>query len=123
MLRRWFALTVCGAVWFGAGFVGSEVKASTGTAKKPVLQTVKIKMTASGFSPSTFSLKKGIPAAITFTRVTDKGCGTQVVIPDYNIKKDLPVNKPVIVKFTPAKTGTVTMTCGMGMFQGKIVVK
>ncbi|MEI6915382.1 MAG: cupredoxin domain-containing protein [Armatimonadota bacterium] len=123
MLRKCFALTVCSAVLFGAGFVGSEVDGSTVGAKKPVLQTAKIKMTASGFSPSTISLKKGIPAVITFTRVTDKGCGTQVVIPDYSIKKDLPVNKPVIVKFTPAKTGTVTMTCGMGMLRGKIVVK
>jgi plastocyanin domain-containing protein len=35
----------------------------------------------------------------------------------------LPLNKPVVVAFTPNKSGGFSFTCGMGMLRGKIVVQ
>lgn len=37
----------------------------------------------------------GKPARIVFTRMTDGGCGQQVVFPDLNIRKDLPLKEAV----------------------------
>jgi plastocyanin domain-containing protein len=45
------------------------------------------------------------------------------VIPDYDIKRELPLNEPVVVEFTPEKAGTISFACGMNMQRGKIVVK
>lgn len=86
-------------------------------------QTAKVTVNAQGFSPSSLTLKPNVPAKITFTRTSNDTCATEVVIPDYKIKKDLPLNKAVDVEFTPTKTGELGFACGMNMFKGKIVVK
>ncbi len=86
-------------------------------------QAAKVTVNAKGFTPSSLQLKANVPAKITFLRTSDETCATSVVIPDYKIQKDLPLNKAVVVELTPTKTGTVSFACGMNMFQGKIVVQ
>src|SRR5262245_35888546 len=81
-------------------------------------QTAKINVTTRGFEPTSVNLKANVPAKLTFTRLTNDTCATEVVVPDYKIKKDLPLNKAVDVEFTPTKAGDVTFTCGMSMFKG-----
>jgi plastocyanin domain-containing protein len=45
------------------------------------------------------------------------------MLPDYGIKRGLPLNEPVTVEFTPAKAGEFTFSCGMGMVKGTLVVR
>lgn len=59
----------------------------------------------------------------TFIRKVSATCGTQIVIPDYEVKRDLPLNEPVLVKFTPKKSGEFSFTCGMGMLRGSLIVR
>ena len=70
----------------------------------------------------TASAIPGVPTRVTFTRKTDATCGTEVLFPDYNIKKALPLNQAVVVEFTPRK-GEIKFTCGMNMLQGKVVAQ
>lgn len=86
-------------------------------------QTAKVVVSANGYQPGSFKLKKGVPARVTFLRQTDEGCGTEIALPAYNIRRALPLNKPVTVAFTPTKTGEFNFTCGMGMMRGKILVQ
>ena len=90
--------------------------------KKAEAQTAKITVTAKGFEPASVNLKANVPAKLTFLRTTNDTCATEVVIPDYKIKKELPLNKAVDVEFTPTKAGDFAFACGMNMFKGKIVV-
>ena len=90
--------------------------------KKAEAQAAKISITAKGFEPASVNLKANVPAKLTFLRTTNDTCATEVVIPDYKIKKELPLNKAVDVDFTPTKAGDVAFACGMGMYKGKIVV-
>jgi plastocyanin domain-containing protein len=90
--------------------------------KKAEAQTAKISITAKGFEPASVNLKANVPAKLTFLRTTNDTCATEVVIPDYKIKKELPLNKAVDVEFTPAKAGDIAFACGMSMYKGKIVV-
>jgi hypothetical protein len=78
-----------------------------------------------GFSPASFQLKKGVPARITFIRTTDSTCATEILWPDYGIKQELPLNKPVIVTVTPRQTGPASseFTCGMKMFKGTVTLR
>jgi RND family efflux transporter MFP subunit len=84
---------------------------------------IRVTVSAGGFSPSTVLVKAGKPVRVTFVRTDEKNCGNQILLPEYNILKDLPLNKPVVVEFTPRKTGDVQFTCGMKMMKGKVVVQ
>ena len=86
-------------------------------------QAVNIAVTKDGFTPSSFTVHKNIPVRLTFVRKVEVTCATGVVIPDYDIKRELPLNEPVIVEFTPEKTGTISFACGMNMQRGEILVK
>jgi plastocyanin domain-containing protein len=85
-------------------------------------QTAKVAVTKSGFEPASLKLKPKVPAKITFLRQTNDTCATSVVISEYKIKKDLPLNEPVVVEFTPAKTGNFAFVCGMSMLRGELIV-
>lgn len=69
------------------------------------------------------TLKKGQPAQVNFHAEAQNlnGCNNALVIPDFNIEKDL-VPGDNIVEFTPTKTGTYGYTCWMGMVSGQIKV-
>ena len=86
-------------------------------------QTATVTVTDTGYEPARLTLKPGVPARITFTRTSDKTCGTEVVFPEYAITKKLPLNQPVVVEFTPKKAGEINFACGMNMIHGKAVVQ
>ena len=87
------------------------------------IQTANVRVADAGFEPSMITLRKGVPARLTFTRVSDKTCATEVVFPDYAIKHALPLNQGVAIEFTPQKAGDVAFACGMGMLKGMLMVK
>lgn len=86
---------------------------------------VEIKVTEAGFEPREVKLKKGEPATLVFTRLTDATCITAIDIPDENVKKlELPLGKPASVTVTPRKAGVEAFHCSaMGMGNGKLVVE
>jgi plastocyanin len=85
-------------------------------------RTVELSVTAKGFEPSRVKLAKGEPVKLVVTRKTDDTCAKQMVIPDENIKADLPLNKPVTLSFTPKRSGDIRYTCGMNMISGVLEV-
>lgn len=87
------------------------------------VQSVKIVVNEQGFEPAKVSLRAGTPAQITFLRTTDKTCGTEVVFPSLSIKRALPLIEPVVIEFTPAKTGDIAFACGMNMLKGVVVAQ
>ncbi len=79
-----------------------------------------------GFAPSSLMLPKGPPgsmATVTFVRTTDQTCATEVVFPELDIKKALPLDKPVAVDLPGDAPRTLTFQCGMGMYKGELLVK
>ena len=85
-------------------------------------QTAKVLITKNGFEPGAIKLKVNVPAKVTFLGQTNDTCATSVVINEYKIKKDLPLNEPVVVEFKPTKTGNFAFVCGMFMLKGELVV-
>lgn len=109
---------------------GGMMGGQSDMAEKPVqatqdgkLQRVAITVDDKGYTPAAIEVQVGKPVELTFTRKSDKTCATEVVLPDYKIKAALPLNKPVKVKFTPKKAGSIAFACGMGMFRGQIIAK
>ena len=95
----------------------------TGPTQGPGVQVAKIVVTEQGFEPSQLTLKAGAPARLTFVRTTDKTCATEVAFPSLNIKRALPLNQPVQIDFTPAKSGEIAFSCGMNMLKGAVAVQ
>ena len=89
----------------------------------PTVQTIKVSLTKDGYKPASVTVSKGTPVRLTFVRQVEQTCGTEVVIATLNIRRDLPLNEPVVVEFTPDKPGTISFACGMNMLHGKIIVK
>lgn len=124
MKTRMTLTLLLGALLCVTGVVPAQAQGRAKTkARKPQAQTVKVVLTESGYQPNSFKLKKGVPARVTFVRRTEAGCGQEIALPAYGIRRALPLNQPVTVRFTPAKTGSFSFTCGMGMLRGTIFVE
>lgn len=87
----------------------------------PATQYATVKVSGSGYSPASLTLKPGVPAEMTFVRETEGGCVSELLVPELGLRKSLPLKQPVKISFTPAR-GKLTFTCGMKMVKGTIVV-
>lgn len=76
-----------------------------------------------GYSPNTISIPKGKSTTLNFTRRDPSSCLEEVVIPDFKVRRFLPLNKRISISLNPKKEGRYEISCGMNMFHGKIIVK
>ena len=89
----------------------------------PGAQAVTVEVLAAGYRPDSVTVRAGQPLKLTFIRRTDQGCGTEVLVPDFNLKATLPLNQPVTLDLVPARAGVFKFTCGMRMLRGKLIVQ
>ena len=75
-----------------------------------------------GYQPSDIRVTAGTPVRLLFNRRDTSSCSEEVVLPDFGMKRFLPVNRTTLVEFVPTKAGTFEFTCGMGMLRGRITV-
>lgn len=116
-----FCLTLCALLLAAPTFQAqAQVKRK---APKPKVQTARVELNQNGYQPSSLKLKRNVPAQITFVRRVEATCATEVVFPDYGIRRELPLNQPVVVSFTPSKKGEFTFACGMNMVRGRLIVQ
>lgn len=76
-----------------------------------------------GYAPNHVIVQAGQPVKLNFLRKDASSCLEQILIPDFQISKDLELNEITSVKFTPTETGKYSFTCGMNMFKGTIEVE
>ena len=76
-----------------------------------------------GYSPNVISIQQGKPTTLNFIRKDPSSCLEEVVIPEFKIRKYLPLNDKTPITVTPTKEGQYEISCGMNMFHGKILVK
>lgn len=87
------------------------------------MQTARVRINETGYSRTSIVLRRGVPTRLTFLRQTDATCAKEIVIPEYGINRELPLNAAVAVTFTPKRSGEFGFTCGMNMMRGKLVVR
>ena len=127
MMKSLVAASMMLAMLFGgnAAFAGGTNGNTKNGAKKKVAvkhpKTVRITVSKDGFSPSSINVEEGFPLTLIFHRKNKQGCGNKIVFPSLKITRNLPVGKPVAVKITPDRPGTIAFTSGM--CEGSIVVE
>ncbi|QNE42052.1 MULTISPECIES: cupredoxin domain-containing protein [Hymenobacter] len=120
-----FIVTIAGVglaafvIWyffFSARQTASAVSTSGGV--QEVAITVK-----GGYSPDVVEVERGKPVQLSFYRDEENSCSEELLMPDFNVRRDLPAFKTTLVELLPQQAGTFTFTCGMGMLRGNLVVK
>ncbi|AYA39076.1 cupredoxin domain-containing protein (plasmid) [Hymenobacter oligotrophus] len=120
-----FIVTIAGVglaafvIWyffFSARQTASAVSMSGGV--QEVAITVK-----GGYSPDVIEVERGKPVQLSFYRDEENSCSEELLMPDFNVRRDLPAFKTTLVELLPQQAGTFTFTCGMGMLRGNLVVK
>ncbi|MGE5836557.1 MAG: efflux RND transporter periplasmic adaptor subunit [Acidobacteriota bacterium] len=96
----------------------SEARQPSGAAAR-----VEIAVTKDGFVPDRVTVPLGQSITLVFTRTAQKTCATEVVVPALKVRKELPLNKPVIVEMPPQPAGEISFACGMDMLRGAVVVR
>ncbi|MDQ3798661.1 MAG: cupredoxin domain-containing protein [Acidobacteriota bacterium] len=86
------------------------------------IKTVRINISQQGYRPASVSVRKGQTVRLVFYRADANNCGEELVFPALNIKREIPVRKPVVVTLKPRRTGELSFACGMDMYRGKILV-
>ncbi len=87
---------------------------------------IDIRVTSSGYEPAQITVKRNQPIVLTFTRTTDAGCLASVIVElggGKEVKKDLPLGKPVSIEVKYPTAGELHYTCGMRMVSGTVTVK
>jgi len=75
-----------------------------------------------GYSPNVISIPKDKTTTLNFIRRDPSSCLEEVVIPDFRIRRYLPLNQTTPIEILPKKSGVFEIACGMNMFHGKIKV-
>ncbi len=109
------------------GFVGwffflAPHRVAAAVASSAGIQQVDITVKG-GYSPNVIEVAHGQPVQLNFYRDEDNSCSEELLLPDFNIRRELAPYKTTAIEFTPPQAGTFEFTCGMHMLRGSLVVK
>lgn len=85
-------------------------------------QEIDLRISALGYSPDTIIAKKDIPLRINLYADKDAGCAREIIFPDFNLDKIVPVGVKETIEINPIKTGEFNFRCSMGMVNGKLII-
>jgi hypothetical protein len=85
--------------------------------------TIRVTVSKEGFTPKAIEVKAGHPVTLAFIRIDQENCGTEVVFPSLNIKKELPLGQVVTIDIPAGKPGDFNFACGMDMLKGIVMVE
>ncbi len=85
------------------------------------VQVVHMEQNAHGYSPNSFTVKKGMPVKWIVKSVYPYSCASSLVVQKLNIRALL-TEKEQVFEFTPHEKGEIPFSCSMGMYSGSIVV-
>ncbi len=133
LLFRIVGLIVIGAALFNMrnGLVLAGVKTQSRTPQveqqdvnvkiENGVQIVHMEQNARGYSPDSFTVKKGMPVRWIVKSVYPYSCASSFVVQKLNIRTLL-TEKEQVFEFTPSEKGEIPFSCSMGMYSGSIIV-
>jgi hypothetical protein len=83
---------------------------------------VRLSVANARFTPSDVQIPAGKPVRLVVDRPDADPCSKELELPGLGIKRDLPDRGTATVDIPATDAGTFTMTCGMGMMSGRLLV-
>jgi uncharacterized protein len=109
------------AAAIGGGASASKAPAGYTTAADGVVE-VPLAIINTQYVPATVSIPADKPVRLIVDRQENAACSNQLVLPQLGISVPLADNAVTAVDIPATKAGTYSMTCGMGMMSGTLVV-
>src|SRR3989344_8926367 len=72
-----------------------------------------------GYTPGVISVDQGKPVTLNFFRKDPNSCLEEMVMPEFKIRKFLPLNEKVSISVTPKQKGEFAFSCGMNMYHDR----
>lgn len=105
--------------WF---FFLAPHQVATAVSSSGGMQQVDI-MVKGGYSPNVIEVERDKPVQLNFYRDEDNSCSEELLLPDFQIRRELAPFQTTAVELLPQQAGTYEFTCGMHMLRGQLVVK
>src|ERR671910_67633 len=86
------------------------------------LQEVEITVKG-GYSPSVIRVQQDVPLRLIFDRQERGECTSEVVFPDFRLRRSLPAFARTTIDLTPERSGEFGFACGMNMVHGTLLVE
>ncbi|MFQ5345303.1 MAG: cupredoxin domain-containing protein [Mariprofundus sp.] len=102
--------------WFWLYHQGRGVAAAPG-------QIIEIHVCDGVYKPALIEAVVGKGISLKFIREDRSACAGQVIFPELGMQKELPLNRPVVIRLVPEHPGYFTFQCQMGMYRGRLHVK
>ncbi|MPY85716.1 MAG: hypothetical protein GEV00_21010 [Actinophytocola sp.] len=99
---------------------GSSDSASASTVSTVDGKQVVVIEASSTYSPSNVQIRAGVPTTLIVRSDRAQGCVRSFLIPSRGVEKILPVQGDTPINLGAPKPGTITYSCGMGMYTGTI---
>jgi plastocyanin domain-containing protein len=112
------ALLVVGILWF---FFGPRA-AATAKQDSGGVQRIDV-LVQGGYTPDRIEVVAGRPVQLNFMRRETNPCSEQVILPDFGIVQNLPMDQSTPVILTPKRPGEYPFHCAMNMLRGRLIVK
>lgn len=84
-------------------------------------QVVRMKQSASGYEPNSFTITKGVPVKWIVTSTDPNSCAASILASKIGVRANMHPGENVF-EFTPTETGKIPFSCMMGMFRGSFTV-
>lgn len=124
MLNRGLAMTGTGYDFntlLQRAEVSDSVPQASGSQAKQDEQVIHMQVLASGYEPSHFVLKRGVPVRWIIEGKELTGCNRVILVPKLNLEIELKPGTQMI-EFTPQEPGPIPWSCWMGMIHGRFEV-
>jgi Cu+-exporting ATPase len=76
-----------------------------------------------GYSPALIRVRQGVPLRLVFDRQEGGECTSEVVFPDFRVRRALPAFARTTVELVPERSGEFGFACGMNMVHGRLIVE
>jgi len=85
-------------------------------------QIIEIHVKDGIYEPALIEAVVGKGISLKFVREDESACAGQVIFPELNVQKELPLGKPVVIRLVPKAAGNFSFHCQMGMYRGVLRV-
>ncbi|MFD8023287.1 sulfite exporter TauE/SafE family protein [Streptomyces lavendulae] len=83
-------------------------------------QTITVQARTDSYAPAAITAAASTPTKLVVATRGTGGCVRSFVLPDRGVQKVLPVTGETVIDLGTPGPGTLTFTCGMGMYGGRI---
>jgi len=108
-LGGWWTPAVAGPVDHAAAAIGPDG-----------VQRVTVRVADAGYHPAHALARAGVPTVLVLRTSGTTGCTRGFVLPSSGVQRVLPVSGETRIDLGTPRPGTITWTCSMGMYGGRV---